>query len=303
MSNHKPITLTDFPAHSEAEWQRLANDSLKGKKLDGLKCRLDGLELPVLPKREGTLAGADRFAFPGVSPFHRGSNYNYQPKVFFPPDLRKLKGPSIDAARHHEAGASAAEELAAALLEGVEQLRHMEAGGKSPSAAHKDFTFTIAAEANQFVTIAKFRVMRHLWTHVLEGAGVEGKDTRITVHAAISKRMQDQDHRWDNFLKKAGALSAAMMAGADGFLIDEERLLKAYVMLSEESHLCHVMDPAGGADALESLSMCLIHQTWELFQQGDFPTNPDSSLADYSKLSLEDGKHGDHTLKDWKGEQ
>ena len=62
------------------------------------------------------------------------------------------------------------------------------------------------------------------------------------------------------------ALSAAMMAGADGFIIDEERLLKAYVILSEESHLGHVIDPTGGAYVFEKLTVDLIVDAWKHFQ-------------------------------------
>ncbi|MEE8294878.1 MAG: methylmalonyl-CoA mutase, partial [Sphingomonadales bacterium] len=293
MASKKTISLKFFPAQNEAAWEPLAEASLKGKKLADLKRKTEGVSVPILPNRDGFLGKKDFPGFPGLSPFQRGSNTNYGPDVFFPENLRDQKGfHVIDANTAHEKGGTATTEVAFGLKTGFDYLKAQEAKGVSPEKAHAKIAFTLAAEANLFTTMAKFRAFRHLWTHVLEGFGIAGKVTTITLHAALSRRCQDQEDRWDNFLKKIGGLSAAMMAGADGFLIDEERTLKAYVILSEESHLNHVMDPAGGSATFEALTMDLIAAAWEEFQNqtGD-------------KMSLHDGNHGDYKLADWQGKK
>lgn len=293
MAAKKTISLKEYPVLKKADWERLAEASLRGKKLAGLVRKTTRVSAPILPNRDGFLGKEDFPGFPGLSPFQRGTKANYDPDVFFPENLRDEKGfHVIDAGTAHEEGASAGSEIGFGLAAGLAYLKAQEAKGVPPLKAHGKIAFTLAAEPNLFVTIAKFRAFRHLWTHVLETCGVKGKDTTITVHAGLSKRTQDQEERWDNFLKKIGALSAAMMAGADGFLIDEERTLKAYVILSEESHLGHVIDPAGGSATFETLTMDLIGTAWEEFQ---------SQTGE--KLNLKDGKHGTYNLADWTGEQ
>ena len=286
--------------NNKKEWEAFAEKSLKGKRLsDIVRHTFDDIPWPILPGPEDALASVEGETFPGLPPFHRGSRADYNPDVFYPPEVAKEKGflgidplasflnggdigagfkaladhagaagqpIGIDTTRYHNAGASEAQELAAALATGTLYLRHLEAAGISPEAGISKMAFTFAADANIFLTVAKFRAFRHLWTHVVEACGVSGADTVMTIHAAISERMQDEDDRWNNFLKKAGALSAAMMAGADGFIIDEERLLKAYVILSEETHLGHVSDPTGGAYVFEKLTADLVVEGWRHFQ-------------------------------------
>ena len=289
---------------SKRKWEGFAEKSLKGQRLaDIVRHTFDGIPMPLLPGAGEMLSSVEGEAFPGLSPFHRGSKADYNPDVFYPPETAQEKGflridplasfarggniekgfnelvagakkngqphnapLGVDTTPYHNAGASEVQELAAALSTGLEYLRHLEAANITPEAAHGKICFTLTADSNLFLTVAKFRALRHLWTHVVEACGVKGADTIITIHAAISNRMQDEDDRWDNFLKKAGALSAGLMAGADGFIIDEERLLKAYVILTEESHLGQVIDPAGGAYVFEKLTVDLIVDGWTHFQ-------------------------------------
>ena len=68
-----------------------------------------------------------------------------------------------DARAFHEAGASEAQELAAALAVGVAYLRTLEAHGHSLESARDLLSFLLVADADEFFGVAKLRAMRRLW--------------------------------------------------------------------------------------------------------------------------------------------
>lgn len=69
---------------------------------------------------------------------------------------------------YHSAGASEAIELAACLSIGVQYLRAMEAAGMDLAIAASQIEFTLAADADIYMTVAKFRALRRLWAKVLQ---------------------------------------------------------------------------------------------------------------------------------------
>ena len=69
----------------------------------------------------------------------------------------------------HNAGGSEAQELAYVLAVAVAYLRALEAGGIALDAARGMIYFRLAADADQFLTIAKFRALRKLWARVEAG--------------------------------------------------------------------------------------------------------------------------------------
>ena len=54
----------------------------------------------------------------------------------------------------------------------VAYLRALEAGGISLDAARRMIYFRLAADADQFLTIAKFRALRKLWARVEQACGL-----------------------------------------------------------------------------------------------------------------------------------
>ena len=71
-----------------------------------------------------------------------------------------------DGRPYHEAGASEAAELAATLATAVAYLRMLEAGGHDLARARDAVAILLVADADEFLTIAKFRAMRRLWARV-----------------------------------------------------------------------------------------------------------------------------------------
>ena len=75
----------------------------------------------------------------------------------------------------HNAGGSEAQELSFAIASAVEYLRAFEKDGISPDIARDMIYFRISADADEFLTIAKFRALRKLWTRVEEASELTPK--------------------------------------------------------------------------------------------------------------------------------
>ena len=72
----------------------------------------------------------------------------------------------------HAAGGSEAQELAFTLACAVAYLRALEAGGIALERARSFIYFRLAADQDQFLTIAKFRAIRKLWSRIEQACGL-----------------------------------------------------------------------------------------------------------------------------------
>src|SRR5450759_2853273 len=145
---------------------------------------------PVLGHDNAGINLADVVAARGVDPAKVDVRFNYQPlttmavrgaaaapwtemaspfaKIVHDLMGRGLKGPFVlaDGRLIHDAGGSEAQELAFALAVAVSYLRALEAGGIALDEARSALSFRLAADADEFLTIAKFRALRKLWARV-----------------------------------------------------------------------------------------------------------------------------------------
>jgi methylmalonyl-CoA mutase len=178
----------------------------------------------------------------------------------------------------HNAGGAEAQELAFALASAVEYLRALEASGVSLDAARGMIYFRLAADAEQFLTMAKFRALRKLWARVEQACGLEPKPAHVVAETAW--RMMTKRDPWVNMLRTTIAAFSAGVGGADAInvlpftialgLPDRfaRRIARnSQLLLLEESSLARVTDPAAGSGAIEDLTEQLCHAAWTLFQE------------------------------------
>ncbi len=180
----------------------------------------------------------------------------------------------------HDAGGTAAQELAFAIGAGVTYLRAL---GESEASA---IGFRLAADADEFVTLAKFRALRLLWARVLEACSLPNLPARV--HASSAWRMMSARDPYINVLRTTLAAFSAGLGGADSVALLPfsqaiglpdafARRLARNTQLVElrESRLGFVADPAAGAGAFEALTEALCAKAWGLFQsfeaQGGLP--------------------------------
>jgi methylmalonyl-CoA mutase len=178
----------------------------------------------------------------------------------------------------HDAGGSEAQELAFALACAVAYLRALEAGGMALAHAGDAIFFRLAADMDQFLTIAKFRAVRKLWARVAEACGLDQKPAVVTAETAW--RMMTKRDPYTNMLRATIAVAAAGIGGADAMSVVPytapvglpdafaRRVARnTQLLLLEESNLARVADPAAGSGALEALTQELCTAAWALFQE------------------------------------
>ncbi|CAJ1498996.1 methylmalonyl-CoA mutase small subunit [[Mycobacterium] kokjensenii] len=190
-----------------------------------------------------------------------------------------VNGPAL-----HNLGAGAAGELSGALAAAVAYLRLLTEAGMSVADAAGQISFRVAADDDQFGTIAKVRALRQLWARVAEVAGAPDAGAAI-VHAETSLAMMTQRDPWVNMLRTTLAAFGAGVGGADTVLVwpfdtvieggqpgtaatFSRRIARnTQLLLLEESHLGRVLDPGGGSWFIEDLTEKLAQQAWRQFQE------------------------------------
>ena len=126
-----------------------------------------------------------------------------------------FKGPlaAADGRIIHNAGGSEAQELAYVLAVAVAYLRALEGAGIALDAARGMIEFRLAADADQFLTIAKFRALRKLWARVEQACGLAPKPAFVSAETAW--RMMTRRDPWVNMLRTTIAAFSAGIGGAD----------------------------------------------------------------------------------------
>ena len=132
---------------------------------------------------------------------------------------RGFRGPfaPADGRVIHNAGGSEAQELAYVLAVAVQYLRALEAGGVALDAARRMLYFRLAADADQFLTIAKFRALRKLWARVEDACGLAPKPALVAAETAW--RMMTQRDPYVNLLRATIAVFSAGLGGADAIIV------------------------------------------------------------------------------------
>ncbi|MCB0925898.1 MAG: methylmalonyl-CoA mutase, partial [Mycobacterium sp.] len=189
----------------------------------------------------------------------------------------------VDGPAFHNRGANAGCELAAVIAVATAYLRLLTRAGTGIADALGQISFRLAADDDQFMTIAKFRAARRLWARVADVVGQpEHGDARL--HAVTSLPMMTQRDPWVNMLRTTVAAFGAGIGGADsvqvlpfdvaipggfpGMSADFARRIarNTQLLLLEESHLGRVLDAAGGSWYVEDLTETLAAQAWSHFQ-------------------------------------
>ncbi len=202
-----------------------------------------------------------------------------------------FRGPFVvaDGRIIHNAGGSEAQELGFAIAAAVECLRALEAGGLPLDAARGMIHFRLAADADEFLTIAKFRAIRKLWARVEAACGLT--PTRTTVAAETAWRMLTKRDPYVNMLRTTIAVTAAGLGGADNIVALPHTLAiglpdafarrvarNTQLILLEESNLYRVADPAAGSGAIEGLTEKLCSAAWAFFQKIETAGGPWAAL-------------------------
>jgi methylmalonyl-CoA mutase len=181
---------------------------------------------------------------------------------------------------YHDAGATSAQDLAFLLATGVEYLRALTEAGLEIDAAAQQIALSVSLGCRFYQAIAKIRAARLLWSQVVEACGGSEAARKARLRTTTGRRVITLRNPMVTILRNTVAAYAGAVGGADAITtvpIDAPDVLSAdlsrrnarntQLILAEESHLNHVIDPAGGAWYIEWYTEQLAEQAWALFQE------------------------------------
>src|SRR5262249_15886433 len=138
--------------------------------------------------------------------------------------------------------------------------------------------FRLAADADQFVTIAKFQALRRLWRHVEEKCGIPFAPAVISARSAWRTVTRNDPHT--NIMRAAVATFAPRIVRADAIAVlpftQAHGLPDAFarriarnsqLILIEEANLTRVSAPMTGTGWAHGLVDQLAQAAWSLFQE------------------------------------
>jgi methylmalonyl-CoA mutase len=176
----------------------------------------------------------------------------------------------------HEAGGGEALELGFAAASALAYAKALRRTGMSEAEAFTAINLGLSVDADYFVSMAKLRAARVIWSRITGACGVAAP---AKIEARSSWRMLARKDPYTNMLRLTQAGFAAAAGGADavalGCFSDPFGLPTAFarrqsrntqLVLMEEAYLGRVADPAGGSFFLESLTDELARAGWAAFQ-------------------------------------
>jgi methylmalonyl-CoA mutase N-terminal domain/subunit len=177
---------------------------------------------------------------------------------------------SISGYHIREAGATAAEELAFTLADGLEYVGWAVRAGLPVDAFAPRLSFFFNAHSDFFEEIAKFRAARRMWARFMRdrfGAADE-RSWKLRFHAQTAGVSLTAQQPYNNVVRTALEALAAVLGGANSLhtnALDEAlalptedaaRLaLRTQQILAHETGLVDVVDPFGGSWTLERLTL------------------------------------------------
>ena len=185
----------------------------------------------------------------------------------------------VDTSAYYNAGASETQDLACAMATGVAYLRALTDAGLGIDTACRLIAFRFSLDADLFAGIAKLRAARKMWARIAEASGATANARGMTLQARTADRVVSRRDPWVNLLRTTATCFAAAVGGADSITtlpydaaaglpsaFGQRIARNTQLLLLEESSLNRVIDPAGGAWYVESLTDQMARAAWAEFQ-------------------------------------
>jgi len=195
--------------------------------------------------------------------------------------MPKFNSISISGYHMQEAGATAVQELAFTLADGMEYVRAALSRNLEVDQFAPRLSFFFGIGMNFFMEIAKLRAARLLWARIMKQFGA--KDPRslaLRTHCQTSGVSLTEQDPHNNIIRTAFEAMAAVLGGTQSLhtnAFDEAMALptplsarvarNTQLILAEESGVGHVVDPLGGSYYVESLTGSVATAAWQLIQE------------------------------------
>ncbi|NUQ18442.1 MAG: methylmalonyl-CoA mutase [Sphingomonas sp.] len=196
-------------------------------------------------------------------------------------EMPKFNSISISGYHMHEAGATAVQELAYTLADGMEYVRAAQARGLEIDEFAGRLSFFWGIGMNLFMEIAKLRAARTLWHRIMTDLGAKKDESkRLRTHCQTSGVSLTEQDAYNNIIRTTIEALAAVLGGTQSLhtnSFDEAIALptdfsariarNTPLILAEESGVTAVADPLGGSWYVEKLTRELEERAWELIQE------------------------------------
>jgi methylmalonyl-CoA mutase, N-terminal domain len=198
--------------------------------------------------------------------------------------LPKWNTISISGYHIREAGASAAQELAFTLANGIAYCEAAIAAGLSPDEFGERLSFFFNAHNHFFQEVAKFRAGRRLWAQIMRDrfGATNPRATALRFHAQTGGSTLTAQQPENNIVRVAVQALSAVCGGAqsihtnsfdEALALPSERAariaLRTQQILAHEAGGTDTADPLGGAYFIESLTDELEEKARELIERVD----------------------------------
>ena len=189
---------------------------------------------------------------------------------------------SISGYHMQEAGATAVQELAFTLADGVEYVRAARDTGMDVDAFAPRLSFFFGIGMNFFMEIAKLRAARYLWAHLLrdEFDPQDERSLMLRTHCQTSGVSLTEQDPYNNIVRTTVEAMAATLGGTQSLhtnSFDEAVALptpfssriarNTQLILQHETGITNVVDPMAGSYYLESLTHSLVVEASKLITE------------------------------------
>jgi methylmalonyl-CoA mutase len=196
-------------------------------------------------------------------------------------EMPKFNSISISGYHMHEAGATAVQELAYTLADGMEYVRVAQKSGLEIDEFAGRLSFFWGIGMNLFMEVAKLRAARTLWHRIMTDLGAK-KDAskRLRTHCQTSGVSLTEQDAYNNIVRTTIEALAAVLGGTQSLhtnSFDEAIALptdfsariarNTQLILAEESGVTAVADPLGGSWYVEKLTRELEEKAWALIEE------------------------------------
>jgi methylmalonyl-CoA mutase len=196
-------------------------------------------------------------------------------------EMPKFNSISISGYHMHEAGATAVQELAYTLADGMEYVRAAMSKGLEIDAFAGRLSFFWGIGMNLFMEVAKLRAARTLWHRIMTDLGAQNDKSKVLrTHCQTSGVSLTEQDAYNNIIRTTIEALAAVLGGTQSLhtnSYDEAIALptdfsariarNTQLILAEESGVTAVADPLGGSWYVEKLTRELEEKAWELIQE------------------------------------
>jgi methylmalonyl-CoA mutase len=195
--------------------------------------------------------------------------------------MPKFNSISISGYHMQEAGANQALELAFTLADGMEYVKAAVARGLDVDEFAGRLSFFWAIGMNFYLEIAKMRAARLLWCRIMKGFGAKkDKSLMLRTHCQTSGWSLTEQDPYNNVVRTTVEAMAAVFGGTQSLhtnSFDEAIALPSefssriarntQLILQEETHITHVVDPWAGSYLMESLTQQMADAAWSIIEE------------------------------------